>query len=138
MAPVAFVGPLKDHHHLYPKVDEFMKVIQDEGAIDLDCSNRTLKYNALNKFSIDLYKKLKMLKVPGLDKNITRGKKTIVSTIVSLRKHADRASVYESLRSYSKKDSTKVFIIKNDVEHAGFDILLSTLETVFLHSVTSS
>lgn len=138
MAPVVFVGPLKDHHNLYPKVEDFMKLLQDEGIVDADNSSRTLKYNGLNKYAIELYKKLKLIKVPGLDKNITRGKKSIVSTIVSLRKHTDKASVFESLRNYGKRDSTKVFIIKNDVEHAGFDILLSTLETVFLHSVTSS
>lgn len=136
-----YCPPLSNYRQLYPPIDDFMKVLQDEGIIDKNSKHNTLKYNTIDKFSIALFKSLKLLNLPGitLSFNQTRGKGMITSQIIHLRKHTDKSSVYEELRNFGKKDSSKVYIIKNDIENcAGFDVLLKNIESIFQHLVVSS
>lgn len=133
--------PLCNHRELYPPLEEFLKVLQDEGIMDRMSKQSTLKYNAIDRFSINLFKKLKLLHLPGISAafNQTRGKGIIASHIIHLRKHTDKSSVFEELRKFGTKDSSKLYIIKNDIENcAGFDVLLTNIESTFQHLVVSS
>ena len=137
----SFVSPLSSYTHLYPSLDDFMKVLQDEGIVDKNSKQSTLKYNVIEKFSTSLFKNLKLINLPGLTPsfNQTRGKSMICSQILYLRKHVDKSSVFEELRNFGKNDSTKVYIITNDVQScAGFDVLLKNIESTFLHLVCSA
>lgn len=132
-----YISPLANYRNIYPSIDNFMKVLQDEGVIDKSTKQGTLKYNAIDRFSISLFKKLKSINLPGITSsfNQTRGKGMITSQIIHLRKHADKTSVYKPLRKFGKKESSKVYIIKNDIENCGFDVLLTSIESIFQHLV---
>jgi len=61
----------------------------------------------------------------GMPKNMTDAKKQIAYQIVHIRQHKDTAALPQQFRNYGKDG--KVYIINDDTEKAGLNIVLSAM-----------
>lgn len=119
---------------LYPSLDEFMKLLQEEGVPEKKGS-KMLFHKKTHAFSTRLFKKLVALKIPGVGKNTTREILKITSIIVLSKNHYDCSMVYEELRGYRKPaSSTKVYIVQNNVDDAGFSVILEKIALSLNHN----
>ena len=110
---------------LYPPVSELMIALQDPGKESTDKNDKkVLKYHKIQKFSKIVFQSLLDRKIKGLDLNHSRGIKKITSLVVMLRHTVDRSFVFEPLQKYCKTKDNTMFIIENDSDHAGYQILL--------------
>jgi hypothetical protein len=96
-----------------------MTALQDEGTVDKKSDEGKL------------WKHLRTYKKDGcldnLPMNTTRGTELLYKSILRLRKHVDKVEVYAEQVAYGKASSTKVYLIRNDLEFYGMDMLLNNL-----------
>jgi hypothetical protein len=122
-----YADPLLDPA-LYPSFHEFMTALQDPGEQEKrkGKSRGEMKYPLLMKVLSKTHKVLKEKYVScGIPKNMTDAKKQIAYQIVRVRQHKDTAALPQQFRDYGKDG--KVFIINDDTEKAGLNIVLCAI-----------
>jgi hypothetical protein len=118
-----------------------MIALQDEGKPSFNKKGEQLKlleYNHLKKLSRKIHNLLAQRKTDGLHQNMTRGTDRIVSIISTLRKRVDKSSVHEQLRKYSKTKDNMMLLIENNVQHAGYPLILARITEYLKSNIISS
>jgi hypothetical protein len=113
---------------LYPPVSELMTALQDEGKESKDKDGgKLIHYPKLQRFSKKLYNKLIENSVTGFPANPSRNATIITSIINTLRRMVDTSSLYEPLRKYCKRTDNRMYVIQNDVNSAGYQLILDQI-----------
>jgi hypothetical protein len=128
-----------DIPELYPPLSELMIALQDEGKESFDKKGaKLLTYKALHKFGKSLHTILVDRKISDMDTNTTRGTKRIINHLIMLRRMVDTSSVHEPLRKYCLQKDNKMFIIENNIYHAGYQLLLDQITEYLNSNIISS
>jgi hypothetical protein len=112
-------------------MDVVMTALQDEGIVDKKSDEGNLKFTKIKSLAHKLWKNLRIYKkddcLDNLPTNTTRGTKLLYKLLLRLRKHVDKVEVFAEQAAYGKASSTKVYIIRNDKEFYGMDMLFDNL-----------
>ena len=117
--------PINKDMKYYPKKDEFMKALQDPGVPDEKQKGSVFKFPVLKRACEKIWVTFKELNVENLPTNKSRGSLSILKCITTRRQLKDKVDVYPSLAEYGAEDSSQVFILQNDEQFFGFDIVLT-------------
>jgi hypothetical protein len=111
-------------------------MLQDPGTANKRKGN-TLEYKKINAWCRDFISRIKPCNIPGMPTNVTRGKEMALHLIVKMRKSVRTTTIYRELTQYIDDVDNKddVYIIRNDVEFAGFNTLIVNLTAMFAQFV---
>lgn len=109
---------------LYPAIEVILKGFNDRGVT----KKGKTKYPDLEKLCGGLHGSLMTHcnKPDGLDSNKTRGKRKVAEFVLNHRKAFDSIDVAREFHSHALNG--KVMLIKNDLEHAGLDVVIDALQ----------
>lgn len=128
-----------DNPELYPPVSELMIALQDEGKVYQDKNgDKKHVHPKLCKFCKSLHKSLINRKISGMETNQTRGTDILLNIIAQARNTMDTSSVEVALRKYSVRKDNRMYIIQNDIYHAGYPIILFQIQEHLSSSIISS
>lgn len=130
MAPAAELSYKHDKTY-YPDFKEFMTALQDPGKPDKK-NDGLMDYPKVKKMCgklVDLLQKSDFCEIPKKS-NKHRNVHECVKRIICQRKHVDLIDVHEKFRPYAGKND-KVYILRNDTEYWGFDLVLQDIVTHF-------
>jgi hypothetical protein len=120
----------KDKKYLL-SMEVVMTALQDEGTVDKKSEEGNLKFTKIKSLALKLWKHLRTYKkddcLDNLPANPTRGGELLYKLLLRLRKHVDKVEVFAEQAAYGKASATKVYIIRNDLEFYGMDMLFNNL-----------
>jgi uncharacterized protein YbcI len=90
-----------DNPAAYPPVDELMIALQDEGK-EIIKKDKTMvrTYKVMHKFAKSLHLDLVGKKIKGMETNMTRGTRIIISILIMHRRMMDTSSVVAPLQKH--------------------------------------
>jgi hypothetical protein len=113
-------------------IDIFMRALQDTGTQQANSQAKLIKYTKIDGLSKKLIKHWRLEGFPNMPSNSTRGAAAIATLLIRLRKHVDTTQVDVALHKYAKDE--KVFIIVNDKDTAGFNLIVTTMRNYWASS----
>lgn len=129
----------KDCVSLYPKPEEIVTALQDEGKQQIVKKKggevmRT-RYAMMEKLAMKLYQGIMnhFNKPEGLTKNVSRGKQPLYQEIVLGRRHVDASELNPFFHECAKNG--KVHTLGNDPINCGIDVALERFQAYINHQV---
>jgi hypothetical protein len=109
----------------YPELADLMVALQEEGKRDMKSPEEIFKWPKLVSLSGKVYDKMKANSFPGLGANRSRASNALAKCIVRLRKQVDKCDVMAELQTYGPSESSTVYILQNNLDCFGFDVVLA-------------
>jgi hypothetical protein len=121
----------KDNVAIYPTASEIVQALNDKGQqVKRKEKGREVmrtKYPLLEKLSLKIFTNVtKIIKPEGMDTNVTRGKKRVMTEILVLRKHIDINELDPFFHPYAKDG--KVYTLGNSKVHCGLDMAIESFQ----------
>jgi hypothetical protein len=109
----------------YPDLPEFMVALQDPGVTDKKSADGVIRYPKLLRLAGKVFDKMQKHAFPNLPTNRSRAAHALARCIVKCRRHADKSDTLPELRLYGAEGSSQVYILQNNADYFGFDVVLT-------------
>jgi hypothetical protein len=133
--PLQVFDDPRDDPECFPKIDEFMRALQDPGETSKPKNNKNasssstdvaIVYPKLMKALAGVQRSLQAKYAHlGIPKHPTDCKKQLALACVRSRKSRDKAAVPDEFRKFAIEGSETIFVINHDSHNGGFNIPLS-------------